>query len=173
MYKNWIEICKIGNPYFRLSIASSTDQSFLKKVALGFPELFTETKPEREGPFPLSYLRDFADRWDTQEALGEDLSTLGNGFELIGFPNILCAHINASVYDANYCIAMPAEIAAAETYARLSQDFRARVCFPYSLKTVVVAGQQFYVGWVNPDGVREDDGKDITLFPVELVDPNS
>lgn len=65
-HKNWSAICKIANPLFRLAVAMMDEPQPLAKLAIGFPELFSD-EPEREGPFPVSVIRNLQERLSTEE----------------------------------------------------------------------------------------------------------
>ena len=58
LYKNWSVICQHPDVHFRLAVALSKDEGFLRLVSFGFPELFTEEEPKHVGPFPLSYIKE-------------------------------------------------------------------------------------------------------------------
>lgn len=168
-YKNWLGICAIENIHFRLAVALSNDKEFLGKIAQVFPNLFTNIKPEHPGPFPLSYLREIADKWCQKN--GEDQSTLYNGFAMIGFPSVLWAHPENEVYDPETSIVLKMTN---DDYWEYNARYREhRVCFPYINHLVVLNGTRYYTGWVNSDGVTDDACKDIYLFPADLVDIGS
>jgi len=56
-YKNWSAICAITDQNLKFCVACSTDEKVLEGLQRGFPELFTEEKPEHDGPWPLSVIR--------------------------------------------------------------------------------------------------------------------
>lgn len=168
LYKNWSEICEVEDVHLRLAVALSVDQEFLGKIAQGFPNLFTETKPDRVGPFPLSYLKQLADIWCAQD--GEDRSTLDKCFKKVGLPSILWAHPEADVFQAKNCLVLNVTD---EQYAELLKHYQEGICFPYIGQTVVVDNTSYYTGWVNSEGTGHNFGKDITLFPANLVNVNA
>ena len=178
-YKNWPNICKIENPHFRLAVALSDDQVFLYKIANAFPELdiLTEEKPEHKGPFPLSYLREIAAFWcKNSQAGGEDLSTFYILCDEIGMPTILCAHPNADVFD-DHCLVMPTEISNATRYQELCHAYYDTdlnsTGFPDRLIPIQVNGESFYLGWINDGGAKNNDEKDMYIYPATLVDTNA
>ena len=88
LYRNWHAICAITDPHLKLCVSLTKDESLLAKLALGFPELFTEEKPEHEGPWPLSVLRRAVkDSYDE----AHDVSTANEVLTTLGFPVIQAA----------------------------------------------------------------------------------
>jgi hypothetical protein len=167
-YLNWPEICMVENVHFRLAICFSNDPEFLGKIAQVFPNLFTETEPENNGPFPLSYLKRVADAWCAKS--GEDRSTLHQAMDEVGIPSVLMAHPDSDIYDPGECLPLTLKD---QEYAELRKKYVDGVCFPYELNRAEVYGVAYYTGWVNGEGVKDTDHKEMYLFPADLVDIGS
>ena len=68
-----------------------------------------------------------------------------------------------------------------ERYRSLSKKYETNPpLFPYTLEMVVVDGVNYYVGWINEAGARDNGGgdrgnanKDMYLYPADLVDVNA
>jgi hypothetical protein len=163
LYKVWSEICKVPDVHLRLFLALCTDQQLLSKTALGFPEFFTDNKPERDGPIPLSALKEIAAGLD-QDTLLNDVS--GE----YGLPSFNYAHPDSGQMGVG-AIPMPKEIVS--EYVHYSTRYNETGGFPFNLDKVNLNGMDYYVGWVNSTGVQVDHEKDFYVFPCDLVDVNA
>ena len=167
LYKNWPAICQIGNLHFRLAVALATDEEFLSKIAQVFPNLFTETKPEHPGPFPLSYLREVASRYCAVD--GQDRSCIDEPMNQIGMPHVLLVN-DPDGWDEGSVLTAPGWF---EKHLDMFREEYERGSFPFDLYRVQIndEGTIYYLGLVN----HGDNGIDphIYLFPVDLVDENT
>ncbi len=172
LYKNWKEICKIENAYFLLAVALATDIKFLGDLAIGFPHLFTDIKPEHPGPFPLSFLRKIADS-------AQDIHSLDEIFLEYGLPAIPYAHRESFYFrtmeerDEKPVLWMGSAMSQ-EEYNVWSEKYTAAYpLFPYTLETLTIDDVNYYVGYVNTNGPDVDELKDMYLYPTDLVDVNT
>jgi hypothetical protein len=163
LYRNMQAICKL-DPQFRLAILVSNSQMFFEKLSRGFPELFTREKPEFEGPFPLSFLKREYAIWCADDG---DRSDVNEHFQSLGFPYFLWARPGAEVF-SQQCLIMGPEV----DYQALQKIYKVG-SFPDKLYAVTVDGKEYYLGWVNPQGVEYSSQQDVTLFPAWLVDTES
>lgn len=61
LFKNWMAICKVKDPHVMAALAwVDLESDFAKKLALGFPECFSDH--EVDSVVPISVLREYADR---------------------------------------------------------------------------------------------------------------
>lgn len=164
LYRNLKEICKL-EPQFMLAILTSNNQEFFEKLSRGFPELFTHEKPEVEERFPLSFLRREAVVWAGGD--GQDRSNVNMHFKLLGLPYFIWARPEAEVF-SNQSLIMGPEV----VYPALRSIYE-EGSFPDQLCVVTVEGNEYYLGWVNREGLRRVEEQDVTLFPAWLVDTES
>ena len=166
LYKNWPEICKVENLHFRLAVALATNQEFLGKIAQVFPNLFTETKPEHPGPFPLSYLREMANRYIAE---GNDHSVLEYPMTDVGLSAVYLVEKKTDGWDKNNVLTAPGWFEEHHAYFREEYE---RGTFPLELFRVQIndEGTVYYLGYVAGDD--HPNGKHMLLYPSNLVDEN-
>lgn len=163
-YKNMSQICRIRDLNLRIFAALCKDTELLEKLSMGFPELFTDTKPEGEGPIPLSAVKEIVN------GLPED-TTLDMVSSQFGLTAFSCAHPDTIVYSIGESIPMPIDIT--QEYASHEERILRTNGFPFDLHRITINGVEYYMGWINPDGVRADHEKDFYIYPCELVDENA
>jgi hypothetical protein len=167
LYKNWPEICRIENLHFRLAVSLSTDPEFLGKLAQAFPNLFQETKPEKDGPFPLSYLREVGNNYCAVD--GQDRSCIDNAMDRIGFPCVLLVK-DPEQYDEGTVLAMPPGWY--ENDFPILKDQYERGSFPFDLYSLKIDEEEetiYYLGLVDDDNNLPA----VYLYPAALVDENA
>jgi hypothetical protein len=163
LYKNMVEICKLKDVYLRIFAVMCTDTELLERLSNGFPELFTDTKPVREGPIPLSALKKIA------SSLGEETS-LDEVSHKYGLPSFSCAHPTSDMFKYG-AIPMPQEIV--DVYEFHVVRNKQGKGFPFDTDKVTIDGIEYYIGWINPSGVNADSEKDFYIFPCAYVDMNA
>ncbi len=158
LYKNWSAICLYPDVHLRLAVALSTDEEFLRKISLGFPELFTEQEPERVGPFPLSYLKEVVTR--NMETPRDYSNGHGELVTEVGLPHTCMGHAG----DAE--LSFPPNFYRDE-FPKLLKVSEEHGYFPFHLHEVVVEGTRYFMG------VPMEDYEDVVLFPADLIDVNA
>ncbi len=173
IYKNWLGICQVTNVHFRIALCYARGEEFLARLALGFPELFTNIQPEHPGPFPLSYLREVADAYKAKEGEGA-MSHIQDGLEEAGMPYVSWAHPKSSMFNPETALALDIDTAEYQKFLE-AYELDSRDMFPYTLHGVSVKNNLYYLGWVNPSGAEEgmEHERDIYLFPADLVDTSA
>lgn len=165
LYKNWPEICHIGNLHFRLAVSLATDEEFLGKIAQVFPNLFTEHEIKLPGPFPLSYLREMANRYI---AAGNDHSVLEDPMVDVGLSPVYLVE-KTEGWDEDNVLTAPGWFEEHHAYFREEYE---RGTFPLELFRVQIndEGTVYYLGYVAGDD--HPNGKHMLLYPADLVDEN-
>lgn len=174
MFKNWKAICEVRNPHL-LGLILAADETELNKLALGFPELFQQEKPEHPGPFPLSFLRKVADDFKAEcvtpdkhpaEAWADVTTDLPIVLEEVGLPAEWCVHPKgreAGVFGENPHM-MSDELV--RNYHKLCKGYRRDMVFPWGLRIIHWDGVPYFLG-------PFDHLKSFLVYPVALVDVNA
>lgn len=163
LYKNWKGICQLNDTNFKLWVSLCNNWGLLNKLAAGFPELFTQDKPEYEGPFPLSVVRRVA---DSEDPNGDNPSNWDELLrDVLGLPWFTCAPVGSG----KDFIPMPMEIIEKMENGEIPLiGHRRKPSFPETLERITIGGIEYYIGF-NWWGTEVE----LQLYPCALIDENA
>lgn len=167
LYKDWRAICALTNVHLKLLVSLATDEEFLKKLARGFPELFTDEEPDQKnGLWPLSVLRMIVAESIRNDPHPDSASIISAYDELSSvFPWVgACGPLTSEGF-SDPLILTREEAQQVSYYERLDD----RGVFPFGLIKVAVQGNDYYIGMPVNDYVDSDTIR-VYLFPCVLVD---
>lgn len=172
IHKNWKAICALTDVYLKIFLTLCRDADVLRKVAMGFPELFQE---EASLPvFPLSLIKATAEAWK-----GCDGVPWNDYLEQqVGIPITLCLHPEHELMrdpkHADNSIAMPDAISQDydTLFAQCVGSPFGKEGLPWVQVSVVIGGQSYYIVWIN-HGDSSGKNKDFYVVPCACIDLNS
>lgn len=169
--KNWKEIAALKNAYLKLCFVFTKDEDeLLVGLSRAFPECFLVSTEGAQQKFPISLLLELAqapvDAGDHDRSMTDEILE-----KSVGFPSMECIPDDSEFYQPAKHLPMPLELM--ERYNELHANFEQSGNFPWTLTTVRVLGNKYYVGYVSQEGAEPKGShawKCIWLYPVELVD---
>ncbi len=170
-YINWEQLCfQIKDPYLLLYIALRADEAGLERMKIAYPTIFRSEPSEKVDCVPLSLLRRLCDEHCTKD--GEDQSSFQDmeALRQLGITAIQCAHATSLYYREGKALLMPQAII--DQYPELVERTKGNGYFPYDLACLEIDGNDYYLGWVNPDGVsggKRLEEYDLYLFLADYI----
>jgi hypothetical protein len=152
LYRNWPAICAIANPRLKLLVALEADEEVLEGLQRGFPGLFTDEKPQQDGPWPFSVLKHITDK----NYADEDSDQVGDDvLEAFGLPGIQAS-------DDLDAMGWPNGLQLLQTHVDVLKEMwdkgGSEKMFPDNTRRITIHNVEYYVGYV-----------EVGLFPFRAI----
>jgi hypothetical protein len=162
LYRNWPAICALSNHHLMLFAATANEEE-RAKLALGYPELFTEEKPEQDGPWPLSVIRRVLVEKKTEEDGVHEILERELG--------LICIAVEGSLKLVFHGEAMPISDDEGREISRLWDE--GYDTFPEKTHRVTINGVEYYLGMVDNANQTHPQEVNAFVYLCSLVDENA